>query len=185
MTEAAVVVVLSLLGIGLSLWGVCLSVRAIWDETHKRDLKPGWLQALEQARAQARHLRFWERDKAQPSQTARHGGRVRGGKGEATVADSAHGHAPPLTLEELRAHVEKEFASVRQAISAQANQAALRVDAVSQRLTQGLGAVDARIDAAEASTAAIDTHTLDRQMWGLLCVALGSILQACAVIVSL
>lgn len=179
MSGKDVALLLSFVGFLMSAYGLVLAVRAIWEETHRRDLRPGWRNALEGAQHRARSL--LRRPK---SQTVVVGGietAVAVGNASVTVTDAPA--AAPQTVEELTAYVNRQLAQVRDAITAQANDAASRIDALNVRVTDGLSDVTTRLEEAERASAEIDSHTLDREMWGLLWVAGGSLLQAVALFV--
>lgn len=180
MTDKDLALLLSGIGFLMSLWGLVLAVRAIWDETHRRDLHPGWRTALEATQSRARALFGRARDTQVMAGTAK-GRIVFSGTGTLTATGVVN--AEPQTLEELQLYVDRQIAQVREAISVQANDAASRIDALNERVTGGLANVTTRLEEAEEASAEIDAHTLDREMWGLIWVAGGSLLQAIAMFV--
>lgn len=172
---------LSAVGALMNGCGLYLAVRAIWDETHRKNLHPRWRNTLEASQARMRALL---RHKP-PDQKLELGIASEldvSGQIESVVSD--HMRPELRTVEDLHAHLDREIAKVREAITAQANDATQRIDGLKQGLDTGLAEVSARMDATERNAASIDTHTLDREMWGLAWVAVGSLLQAVSVFVA-
>lgn len=181
MTAKDVALLLSVIGFLMSAWGLVLAAWAIWDETHRRDLHPGWRNALEVAQSRVRSTFRRRPDVVARPHTVTGKARLEGSF-SATASGVVTSH--PQTIEELAAHVDRQLSQVREAITAQANDAASRIDALNVRVTEGLAEVATGLEAAERATAEIDAHTLNREMRGLLWVAAGSLLQTVAMFVA-
>lgn len=176
---------LSILGVLMNGLGLYLAIRAIYEETQRKDLHPGWRNTLDwsRARADAVFRALLRRDRSGRLIEVSASDAMSIGSGEFSAVVSTPERPDPQTVAELHALMEGEIAKVREAITAQANDAAQRLGALGKRLDREMEGVSARFENAEKTDALIDTHTLNREMWGLVWVGAGSLMQAIAIFV--
>lgn len=174
-------IVLTALGLLCSLVGFVLTVRSMWRVASARQLRPAWFTAAERLRQ--RMLRTLGRQQhvvGPATATASGSGLQIGG-----TAEVEWQQAPPETLEQRVARLEAESRRQRDRLELNRKEARTRAREARRELRDGLAGIDESLREERKRIDSIDTNALNSELWGLLLVAVGTVLLAVGAILSL